>query len=93
MRSPDLGSGRGVGLPSRARLLRWFAAVSFAGLTLSVVGVAAVAISAESAKNWGGYFLMERAMAVGTPVTLAFFGLSMVAGFGLVIAAGDGADA
>lgn len=78
--------------PSHARLLRWFAAVSFAGLLVSVVGVAAVAVSAESVQQWGAYFLMERAMAVGTPVAVAFFGLSVVAGFGLVYAAGEEAD-
>ena len=80
MRSPLL---------SRARLLRWFAAVSFAGLLASVLAVAAVAVFAESVKRWGSYFVMEQAMAVGTPVAVAFFGLSVVAGFGLVYAADE----
>ncbi|WP_117594574.1 hypothetical protein [Haloprofundus halophilus] len=67
--------------------LRRFAAVSVAGLVLSVLGVAVVAIVAESYATWEWYFRMEQAMSLLMPVTMAFLGLSLVSGFGVVYAA------
>ncbi|QLG27767.1 hypothetical protein HUG10_09460 [Halorarum halophilum] len=76
--------------PSVASFARGFAALSLLGLVLSVTAVAVVAVGAESVQTWGTYFLMEQAMAVGTPLVLAFAGCSLVAGFLLVWVAGDG---
>ena len=70
--------------PSGSRLVRGFAAASVLGLVLSVLGVAVVAVSAESVQTWNWYFRMEQAMALGTPLVLAFAACSVVAGFALV---------
>jgi len=74
---------------SGAWFARGFAALSVLGLVLSVAGVAAMAIAAESIgrKTWGAYFAMERAMAIGTPVVVAFAGLSVLGGFAVVYTA------
>ncbi|QZX98385.1 hypothetical protein [Halobaculum rubrum] len=82
-------SDRLFGLSDRlsgAWLARAFAALSVLGLVLSVAGVAAMAIAAESIgrKTWGAYFAMEQAMAIGTPVAVAFAGLSVLGGFAVV---------
>ena len=78
-------------------LARAFAGLSVLGLVLSVAGVAAMAIAAESIgrKTWGAYFAMERAMAIGTPVVVVFAGLSVLGGFAVVYTTGvsDGASA
>jgi len=65
---------------------RAFAALSVLGLLVTVAGVAAMAIAAESIgrKTWGAYFAMEQAMAIGTPVAVAFAGLSVLGGFAVV---------
>ncbi|MFC6786460.1 hypothetical protein ACFQFH_11330 [Halobaculum halobium] len=67
-------------------LARAFAAASVLGLLVTVAGVAAMAIAAESIgrKTWGAYFAMEQAMAIGTPVAVAFAGLSVLGGFAVV---------
>ena len=72
---------------SGAWLARGFAALSVLGLVLSVAGVAAMAIAAESIgrKTWGAYFAMEQAMAIGTPVAVAFAGLSVLVFVGLLL--------
>lgn len=76
--------------PSVASFARCFAALSLLGLVLSVTAVAVVAVGAESVQTWGSYFLMERAMAVGTPLVLFFAGCSLMAGFLLVWVASEG---
>lgn len=85
-------SDRRVGIPDRlsgAWLARAFAALSVLGLLVTVAGVAAMAIAAESIgrKTWGAYFAMEQAMAIGTPVAVAFAGLSVLGGFAVVYTA------
>ncbi|WP_224448794.1 hypothetical protein [Haloprofundus salilacus] len=67
--------------------LRRFAVVSVVGLCLSVLGVAVVAIVAESYATWEWYFRMEQAMSLLMPVTMAFLCLSVASGFGVVYAA------
>ena len=76
--------------PGVGTLVRGFAAASIIGLLLSVLGVAVVAVSAESVQTWDWYFRMEQAMALGTPVVLAFAACSLVAGFALVWTANEG---
>ncbi|QLG61399.1 hypothetical protein [Halorarum salinum] len=75
--------------PRVASLARGFAALSFLGLVLSVSAVAVVAVGAESVQTWTWYFRMERAMALGTPLVLAFAACSLVAGFVVVWVAGE----
>ncbi|UIO99546.1 hypothetical protein Hbl1158_13615 [Halobaculum sp. CBA1158] len=79
---------------SGAWLARAFAGLSVLGLVLSVAGVAAMAIAAESIgrKTWGAYFAMEQAMAIGTPVAVTFAGLSVLGGFAIVYTT-DASDA
>lgn len=75
---------------SGARLARAFAGLSVLGLLVTVAGVAAMAIAAESIgrKTWGAYFAMEQAMAIGTPVAVTFAGLSVLGGFAVVYTTG-----
>ncbi|WP_224268092.1 hypothetical protein [Haloprofundus salinisoli] len=68
-------------------VLRRFAVVSVVGLVLSVLGVAVVAMVAESYATWEWYFRMEQAMSLLMPATMAFLGLALVSGFGVVYAA------
>lgn len=76
----------------RADLLRGVALASFAGLCLTILGVAAVAVVAETYATWRWYFRMEQAMAVGTPLAVGLFALTAASAFGLVYAASDEAE-
>ena len=55
-----------------------------AGLVLAVFGVGAVAMYAESRRDWGSYFLMERAMSVGADLVIPLLVLALLGGFALV---------
>ena len=68
----------------RAALVRGGAVVVVSLVYLVVAAVGAVAVVAELNETWRWYFLMERAIAFGTPITLALVGLSVVACFCLI---------
>ncbi|SHG73479.1 hypothetical protein [Halobaculum gomorrense] len=87
-----MSEAAGSDRPSARWVARAFAALSVVGLLVTVAGVAAVAIAAESIgrKTWGAYFAMEQAMALGTPVAVTFAGLSVLGGFAVVYTAADG---
>jgi hypothetical protein len=57
-------------------------AVALVALVVAAIGV--VAIVAELHKTWEWYFLMERAIALATPVALGLVALSMIACFCLI---------
>ncbi|PSQ02150.1 hypothetical protein BRC95_11155 [Halobacteriales archaeon QS_5_68_33] len=58
--------------------------VPAAGLVLAVFGVGAVAMYAESRRDWGSYFLMERAMSVGADLVVPLLVLALLGCFALV---------
>lgn len=64
------------------------AAVSLTALVVAAVGV--VAFVAELQKTWEWYFLMERTIALATPVALVLVSVSVIACFCLIaVTAGD----
>jgi hypothetical protein len=54
-------------------------------LVAVVAGVGAVALGAEATQSWQYYLVMERAMAVATPVAVVLLGLAVLAGLGTVV--------
>lgn len=56
-------------------------------LCLVVAGVGAVAVVAELVGTWNYYLLMERTIAIATPVATALLGLAVLAGVGAVVRA------
>lgn len=53
-------------------------------VTLLIAAVGTIAFVAEINETWEWYFLMERAIALATPLVLVLVGLSVVACFCLV---------
>lgn len=51
---------------------------------LVVLGVGTVAMAAELLNDWDHYFLMERAVAVATPVATVLLGGALLLGVGAV---------
>lgn len=72
-------------LPERAALVRGGAVAVVALVCLVVAAVGAVALVAELNETWDWYFLMERTIALATPITLALVALSVVACFCLIV--------
>lgn len=78
------------------RGLRRLAADPFGALTLGfvgalclvVAGVGAVAVVAELVGVWRYYLLMERTIALATPVATVLLAATILAGLGTVIRAG-----
>lgn len=60
------------------------AAATLGLLCLVVAGVGGVAVGAELLNTWGHYFVMERAVAAATPVTVWLAGAAIVAGLAAV---------
>ncbi|MFB6302831.1 MAG: hypothetical protein ABEH78_08230 [Haloferacaceae archaeon] len=58
---------------------------SVGGLCLLVASVGAVAVVAELAGLWRYYFLMERTIAVATPIALVLLGATFFSGLGAVL--------
>lgn len=58
-----------------------------AGLIALVVAVGAVAMYAESQRDWGSYLLMERAMSLGADAVLPLLVLAVLGGFAVVVVA------
>ena len=56
----------------------------FGALALVVLGVGAVAMVAEFVNTWTYYFLLERTVALATPVTTALLALAVLVGLGAV---------
>lgn len=49
-----------------------------------VTAVGVVALYAESRRNWGSYFVMEKAMSVGADAVVPLLVLALLGGFALV---------
>lgn len=60
---------------------------SVGALCLVVAGVGAVAVVSELAGTWDYYFLMERTVALATPVATALLGATVLAGAVAVVRA------
>ena len=56
----------------------------FGALGLVVLGVGAVAMVAELGNTWTYYFMLERTVALATPVTTALLALALLVGLGAV---------
>lgn len=72
-------------LPENALGAVTVATVGLLGLVVSGVGV--VAVFAELVNTWDYYFLMERAVAVASPVATVLAGLTVLTGFAAVAVA------
>jgi hypothetical protein len=72
-------------LPGRATVLRGGAVLAVSLVALVVAAVGAITLVAELNATWGWYFLMERSIALATPVTLVLLGLSVLACFSLIV--------
>lgn len=68
----------------RSRYLSLFGVAPVVALLALVFGVGAVAMYAESRKQWTTYLLMEQAMAVGARVVVPLLALALVGSFVLV---------
>lgn len=67
--------------PRRASLV---GILPVAGLLALVAGVGGVAMYAESQRDWGSYFLMEQAMALGADAAVPLLVLALAGCFLLV---------
>jgi len=74
-------------MSERRRDLSVYGMAPAAGLLALVAAVGAVAMYAESQRDWGSYLLMERAMAVGADAVLPLLVLALLAGFAVVVVA------
>ncbi|MFB6195998.1 MAG: hypothetical protein ABEI80_07480 [Haloplanus sp.] len=71
-----------------AALVRGVTVLSMGGLVFVVLGAATIAVLAEFTRTWRWYFLMERAMALATPVAVTLLGVSLAGMLGVVALAG-----
>jgi len=71
-------------MSDRSRGLTLFGIVPAATLVVVFAAVGAVAMYAESQRDWGSYFLMEQAMTTGADVAMPLLALAILGGFGLV---------
>lgn len=71
-------------MSDRRRGLTLFGAVPAVALVALFAVVGAIAMYAESQRDWGSYFLMEQAMTTGADVAMPLLVLAILGGFGLV---------
>jgi hypothetical protein len=74
-------------MSDRHRRLPLAGLVPAVGVVVLVVAVGGVAVYAESQRDWGSYFLMEQAMAVGATAVGPLLALALAGGFALVMIA------